>query len=603
MIDIEAFIRRSLDLQPEVAARFAALKEVETRRLRLPRSGTVWIVQFNPARAISTKANLTDKALKERPCFLCRSNRSPRQPFIEWEDMEILVNPFPIFPGHLTICARSHVPQTLEGRIAQMRRLSRELEGYTVFFNGARCGATAPDHMHFQAVPSQYIRLQPPAWTYRLDQDHGAEEAEQLINAYCTDGTVTVMPRRKHRPECYPSPAISPGAVDIAGTLIAVDRHDFETLTPAVAEEIITETSYQEPTLYVAIEGDTPTATRRDDSTWAVEGVKIGKDFHWERRQSLVYGGEMLRYGGRLINRIPLEEYLKSVISSEMNARADLELLKAHAVISRSWAVAQLRWGRQLVDPGQEVRIPGADDDICTWQDRDDHCGYDLCSDDHCQRYQGVTRQSTPLVSEAVEATRGLVLTTDEGRLVDARFSKCCGGMTEEFYTCWQPRRYNSLRSVADPYCNCSDREVLGRVLNDYDLAPDFYRWRERLSPSRLRELIKARSGIDFGDIVALTPLSHGASGRIYRLRITGTLHTAVIGKELTIRRWLSDSHLRSSAFDISREADGTWVFKGRGWGHGVGLCQIGAAVMAYRGFDFKRILAHYYPGTHLTRL
>lgn len=627
MIDVKAFIDRSLRAWPEVAARFAALSQVETRALTLPASGTVWHVQYNPARAISTKADLTAKTLKTRRCFLCRENRPANQLYIEWEDMEILLNPYPIFPGHLTVCSRAHAPQSMSGRIGQMRRLSRELPGYTVFFNGARCGATAPDHMHFQAVPSQYLKLQKPTFTYPLCDDLGAEEAEELINVYCTDGEVTVMPRRKHRPDCYPDPAISPGAVDMAGTLIAVDPGDFERLTPETAERIICETSYQSPTAYVAIEGDGASCSRNDDGTWHVKGARIGKDFHWQQELALDFGGEMLRHNGRFINRVEIEEYLAAVISSEMNAKAFPELLKAHAVISRSWAVSQLRWARPLSPRGKAVGEPGADDDICTWQDRDDHTAFDLCNDDHCQRYQGLTRQTSEAAAEAVRATASMVLADADGKIIDARFSKCCGGIFEEFATCWQPRRYACFRpltdsmpqalanmsseenarrwieSAPDALCNCTDPKILGRALNPFDLQVPFFRWQETYAPEELDAMVKSRSGIDFGHITALIPLQRGPSGRIFRLKICGTNHTAVIGKELTIRRWLSTSHLRSSAFTVDRDQQGNWLLRGAGWGHGVGLCQIGAAVMASQGAGFRQILAHYYPGSQIISL
>lgn len=625
MIDIESFISRQLEAWPEAAARFKALEAVETKRV----GG--YDVQFNPARAVSTRAKVDAASIAARPCFLCARNRPKQQIAIEWEDMEILVNPFPIFPGHLTIAAKAHTPQTLRGRAEQMRRLSRELPGYTVFYNGARCGASAPDHMHFQAVPSRYMRIPRRFYTYELPEgDFNVEEIDPMVNMTCTDGRITVIPRPKHRPDCYGELSVSPAAIDLSGTLIAVSREDFERLDGARVDAILKEVTFQQPVVYVELITERPRLTPLGDGSTEVEGIVIGKDFHWERRQTQRFAGEMLEHDGHLYNRIGVEEYLRSVISSEMSAMSSAELLKAHAVISRSWLLAQMRSTRPLADkgmPAADEAVRGADE-ICRWFDHNDHVGFDVCSDDHCQRYQGLTRIVSPEAGRAVEATAGLVLAVD-GRICDARFSKCCGGAFERFETCWEPRAHSYLTARADKpdeadfpdltveatarewimsrseaFCAEAPADALRQVLNDFDTetTPDFYRWTVRYTGAQLAELVCRRSGIDFGEILALEPLERGTSGRICRLRIVGSKRTVVVGKELMIRRWLSESHLYSSAFVVDR--DGTdFVLHGAGWGHGVGLCQIGAAMMAERGYDYRAILAHYFPGATLTKL
>lgn len=371
------------------------------------------------------------------------------------------------------------------------------------------------------------------------------------------------------------------------------------------------------------------------DCTFDVADVTIGVNFHWERRETQKFTGaaKIIVEDDKitLVNRLPLEDYLMSVISSEMSATANEEFLKAHAVISRSWIMAQIlnRDGKGKSDTPYHA----TDHEIIRWYDREDHANFDVCADDHCQRYQGITRQTTPTVRTAVEATRGLVLTDENGAVCDARFSKCCGGVFEEFENCWEPvhhsyltvrrddddeQAYPDLRieentrkwilSRPEAYCNTDDGDILGQVLNNYDLETrDFYRWHVEYTQQELAALIKERSKIDFGGIVSLEALERGTSGRIVRLRITGTKRTMVIGKELEIRRTLSPSHLYSSAFVVEAgqpDADGLpgrFTLLGAGWGHGVGLCQIGAAVMSAKGRKFDEILFHYFPGATLS--
>ena len=383
--------------------------------------------------------------------------------------------------------------------------------------------------------------------------------------------------------------------------------------------------------------------TEPTDSSFEIKDVIIGVNFHWERRENQRFSGScrIIVEGDKLtiINVLPVEDYLLSVISSEMSAHASLELLKAHAVISRSWLLAQIDKTHRIKQSGEAYSaMTVTDDEVIRWYDREDHINFDVCADDHCQRYQGITRQSTPKVAEAIAATRGQVLTdpTDGGALCDARFSKCCGGVFEQFEYCWEPKNYKYLVARRDStaptdfpdlrveehatrwintrpeaFCNTADRSILEQVLNNYDQeTTDFYRWDVSYTREELAALVLKRSGIDFGDIIDLQPLDRGTSGRIWRLRIVGTKRTLIIGKELEIRRTLSPSHLYSSAFTVERHdidpATGIPArisLHGSGWGHGVGLCQIGAAVMGARGYNYNQILEHYFPGADLTAL
>ena len=345
------------------------------------------------------------------------------------------------------------------------------------------------------------------------------------------------------------------------------------------------------------------------DAVFALAGVTIGVNFHWERKETQRFAGELkiIVEGERLtaVNVIGIEDYLRSVISSEMKASAPMEFLKAHAVISRSWLLAQIRKKeKSLPRPAPGIK----DGRLIRWFDREDHLNFDVCADDHCQRYQGLTRVAAETVDKVVEATWGQVLTYG-GQICDARFSKCCGGVTELFSSCWEDIDYPYLRSLrdasapgAEPFCNTRDLKILSQVLNDYDLETlDFYRWKVEYSRAELSELVNRRSGIDFGEIRELNPLRRGPSGRIIELERVGTRRTLVVGKELMIRRWLSESHLKSSAFTVTCKDD-RFILEGSGWGHGVGLCQIGAAVMGEKGYSYSEILSHYFPGSALEK-
>lgn len=368
--------------------------------------------------------------------------------------------------------------------------------------------------------------------------------------------------------------------------------------------------------------------TSADGDTFELEGVTIGVNFHWERKENQRFRGSLriVCHDGALtaINIIPAEDYLVSVISSEMSAQSSAALLRAHAVISRSWLMARINSPRTLKAPV----VKKASGEVIRWWDHEDHDIFDVCADDHCQRYQGIGRATGTAAASAVADTRGMVLTDADGKLCDTRFSKCCGGVFERFESCWDDEPHPYLvprRDWTDPtdfpdlsveenavawiegapeaFCNTRSERILGQVLNSYDREQlDFYRWEEHYTAARISHLVNIRLGTDLGDITDLIPIERGTSGRIVRLRITGTKGDVTIGKELMIRRALSESHLRSSAFTVRKTEDG-FTLRGAGWGHGVGLCQIGAAVMGERGYAYEEILARYYPGARLTRL
>lgn len=373
-------------------------------------------------------------------------------------------------------------------------------------------------------------------------------------------------------------------------------------------------------------------------SSFTLEDVTIGVNFHWERKEAQTFLGK-LRFIVEnnnicAINELPVETYLISVISSEMCATSSLELLKAHAVISRSWLLAQME--QRKAENNNAVKQPSlfkTDEEIVRWYDREDHKHFDVCADDHCQRYQGITKAANKHVVEAIKQTAGEILTSC-GEICDARYSKCCGGAVEEFQYCWENIRKPYLQALPDTmpdttslpnltneavarqwilsspnaFCNTTDQKVLSQVLNDFDQeTTDFYRWIQIYSQAEVKQLLEEKLAMQFGDIIDLIPMERGKSGRIYRLKIIGTQRTLIIGKELEIRRALSKSHLYSSAFvvekvDIKDGVPQQFVIKGAGWGHGVGLCQIGAAMMGVQGYRYDEILLHYYKSAEITK-
>ena len=382
------------------------------------------------------------------------------------------------------------------------------------------------------------------------------------------------------------------------------------------------------------------TFTPQDDqNSFSLYDVTIGLNYHWERQETQVFSGTLKLVVDEekivAINILPVEEYLTSVISSEMNANSSMELLKAHAVVSRSWLFAQIEKRKALKGKDEGFfSFTKTKEEYIRWYDREDHTIFDVCADDHCQRYQGITKATNATVAEAVKATRGRLLMYDK-KICDARYSKCCGGATEEFENCWENIHYPYLSSIRDTdkeenlplpdltkeeeaerwirkapksFCDTHDKKILSQILNNYDQeTTDFYRWKVRYTQAELAELIRTNTKSDYGDIIDLIPVQRGPSGRICKLKIVGTLKTFTIGKEMEIRRVLSDSHLFSSAFvvdkgEVKEGIPQNFILSGAGWGHGVGLCQIGAAVMGEKGYSYEEILLHYYKGAEIRK-
>ena len=503
----------------------------------------------------------------------------------------------------------------------------------------------------------------------------GDYEPRMNVLSFNRDGQVitAIIPRSKHRPDCYYAQdgkiLVSPGGIDMFGMVITPRKEDFESLTEKQVLDIYRQVTPQQPKIRVgimaareirfclndsytdgrssyegemsisAVQGrlswngvliDSLTLKPNDHSaTFTLHDVTIGIGFHWERKEEQTFSGQLkfIVEDGlvRAINILPVEDYLTSVISSEMKPTASREFLRAHAVISRSWVLAQLRSPYHKADTAKPITNDHILNRIIKWYDHDQHTLFDVCADDHCQRYQGRTRIISAAAQAAVKDTFGQTLVS-EGHLCDARFSKCCGGVTEQFETCWQDEhkpylvalRDSSINEGALPdltveenarqwilsepksFCNSADGNILSESLNGYDLeTPDFYRWTVQYTTAQISDIFSRKSGLDIGDIVDLRPIKRGPSGRIFELEIEGTKSTVTIGKELEIRRTLSESHLFSSAFVIEKTQEG-FILKGAGWGHGVGLCQIGAAVMAAKGYTYREILQHYYPHTTL---
>ena len=758
---ISRFFNRQMEKWADARHRFRDLKHVETHQL-----SDQLKVQWNPARIVSTGAKIDKKTLGDRPCFLCDKNR-PKDQISKQIDERflLLVNPFPILPVHFTIPARKHQPQSIYKNYGEMHRFLSLHSELMVFYNGPKCGASAPDHLHFQAGTSGILPLQAnwqrlsrnltdiislnddekialihdfvvPAFVI-ISKSEDSDEAlfQRLYKSMPVRGDETepmmniiawrkgdeyisvVIPREKHRPEAYFAEGdaqmmVSPGALDMSGLIITPREEDFRKLTEESASAILQECgvskdkmnsiitklkaskeaelqvgtsalySYdKEPEVKVGIvsgqkihfslnkpylaKGETVIGEQEvefseggvlwngnqyssltfhpqsADASFSLSDVTIGVNFHWERKETQTFLGT-LRFVVEsdkicAINELPVEKYLESVISSEMSATSSLELLKAHAVISRSWLLAQMKKRREVAESGNNFfSFTKKEDMLIRWYDREDHTIFDVCADDHCQRYQGITKETSPHVAEAIRQTKGQVL-LDGDEICDARFSKCCGGVTEEFQYCWEDTPKNYLTAVRDialgiestlpnltneeeaekwirfnppAFCNTQDKRILSQVLNDYDQETvDFYRWKVTLTQEKLQQLIADRLKMDLGSVLDMKSVERGTSGRISKLQIIGTKKTFTIGKELEIRRTLSDSHLLSSAFIVDKyDIDEQGVPQrfeliGAGWGHGVGLCQIGAAVMGEEGYLYDAILLHYYQGAEIKKL
>lgn len=667
-MDIESFYNQQLSVWNECRERYEQLKKAHCKVVDI--DGASYNLVFNPFRIKSAAAKV-DAGVVDRPCFLCSSARPAEQMAIHLvteplgHEYDILVNPFPIVERHFTIVASQHCRQEIKGRLWDMAYFADLLPDYLIFFNGACSGASAPDHMHFQAVPKALIPV--TSWSKEAQIKAGVTEKMPNIGdsdyknvITWTDGENSfwmVVNRRQHRPWQYNAEGkdkclISPAALEFCGVVPLAREEDYEKMDAALLEDIFGQCECREPKIKVGVvdgkqiffsaeervhsmtyldedrildvmDYSTNRSEKREiDEYWThaqpftIENVTIGKQFHWEQKEAQVFNGSLhvIARDGELhaINIVPVEEYLKSVISSEMSATNNIELLKTHAIISRSWVLRQIELKRSplnINNVGKDCSFDGVEDSdvIVKWWDHDDHKLFDVCADDHCQRYQGITRQVSPLVSQAVEETRGEVLLDNEGRICDARFSKCCGGMSETFDTCWQNHDYHYLQPIADPYCNASDENVLKLVLNDYDQKThDFYRWKVSFSQKEMSELFERKTALGVGTIEKLEILKKGASDRIEFLKVVGSDRTVVIGKELMIRKAFSESHLYSSAFEIEESnVDGEkfFTFVGKGWGHGVGLCQIGAACMSVEGFCYKDILLHYFKGAVISKI
>lgn len=759
---ISRFFNRQLEVWTDARHRFRDLKHVETRQF-----SDQLKLQWNPARIVSTGAKIDKKTLGERPCFLCDKNRPKEQMSKQIdENFHLLVNPFPILPVHFTIPARKHQPQLIYKNYGEMHRFISLHSDLMVFYNGPKCGASAPDHLHFQAGTNGILPLQTnwqrlsrnltdiislndeekisvvrdfivPAFViisksaesdealfrrlYKAMPQRG-DETEPMMNIISwrkgEEFISVVIPREKHRPEAYFAEGdaqfvVSPGALDMSGLIITPREEDFRKLTEEKALSLLQECGVSEEKMNAIIaklkaskdaedaaessstlynKGKQPDVTvgivsaqkihfslnkpylakgekvlgeqvvefseggvlwngnqysqltfhpQSADASFSLSDVTIGVNFHWERKETQTFLGT-LRFVVEsdkivAINELPVEKYLESVISSEMSATSSLELLKAHAVISRSWLLAQMKKRREVAESGNNFfSFTKKEDTLIRWYDREDHTLFDVCADDHCQRYQGITKETSPHVAEAIRQTKGQILMDGE-EICDARFSKCCGGITEEFQYCWEdtPKTYlTAVRDIAlgvehtlpnltneeeaekwirfnpPAFCNTQDKKILSEVLNDYDQETvNFYRWKETLSQEKLQQLIADKLKMNLGAILDMKAVERGKSGRISKLQIIGTEKTFTIGKELEIRRTLSDSHLLSSAFVVDKyDKDEQGVPQrfeliGAGWGHGVGLCQIGAAVMGEQGYHYDAILLHYYQGAEIKKL
>ena len=759
---ISRFFNRQLEVWTDARHRFRDLKHVETRQF-----SDQLKLQWNPARIVSTGAKIDKKTLGERPCFLCDKNRPKEQMSKQIDEkFHLLVNPFPILPVHFTIPARKHQPQLIYKNYGEMHRFISLHSDLMVFYNGPKCGASAPDHLHFQAGTNGILPLQTnwqrlsrnltdiislndeekisvvrdfivPAFViisksaesddalfcrlYKAMPQRG-DETEPMMNIISwrkgEEFISVVIPREKHRPEAYFAEGdaqfvVSPGALDMSGLIITPREEDFRKLTEEKALSLLQECGVSEEKMNAIIaklkaskdaedaaeasstlynKGKQPDVTvgivsaqkihfslnkpylakgekvlgeqvvefseggvlwngnqysqltfhpQSADASFSLSDVTIGVNFHWERKETQTFLGT-LRFVVEsdkivAINELPVEKYLESVISSEMSATSSLELLKAHAVISRSWLLAQMKKRREVAESGNNFfSFTKKEDTLIRWYDREDHTLFDVCADDHCQRYQGITKETSPHVAEAIRQTKGQILMDGE-EICDARFSKCCGGITEEFQYCWEDTPKTYLMAVRDialgvehtlpnltneeeaekwirfnppAFCNTQDKKILSEVLNDYDQETvNFYRWKETLSQEKLQQLIADKLKMDLGAILDMKAVERGKSGRISKLQIIGTEKTFTIGKELEIRRTLSDSHLLSSAFVVDKydkdEQGVPQCFEliGAGWGHGVGLCQIGAAVMGEQGYHYDAILLHYYQGAEIKKL
>lgn len=741
-----SFFQKQMHEWPAVNQRFTALQQqCKTKNLSVNECRIS--VQYNPARVQSAKAKTDKASIRQRPCFLCEANRPAEQTSLPiLEGYQLLVNPFPILPVHFTIVSTRHRPQEILREFTAYQTLLDKLSGFIVFYNGPKCGASAPDHLHFQAGSRGYVPIEAdwksvyesnlkvsshgifllrqfpvPVFVIQTHRDNNAtpifRNLYQALNTDKANGEepmlnllgwqeengeqiILVFPRKKHRPDAYfyeddRQISISPGAIDMGGLLIAINEQDYQKVTASTASHILKEVGITleqadeiwqqihnssqelpsaEPEIQVGILSD-PTIsfllkepylfhdepvsgkqtvscqdnrllwngklydqielTPEGEGCFSLPEVTIGIQFHWQKKEEQTFKGgiRLLCHQDKVvfINKVKVETYLSSVICSEMNSECPYEFLKASAIISRSWVLSQIL---QKNEKRSSTGICGysKEQEIIRWYEQSDHKLFDVCADDHCQRYQGIGRIKSGKSLQAVTETQGEVLLFD-GEICDARFSKCCGGMTEEYAYCWDDRKIPYLISHSDSipstrgqlssetaaeqwiketpscFCNTQDATLLKQILNHYDQSTqDFFRWKVTYTQSEISRLLKEKMQVDFGTVLDIVPIERGPGGHISRLKIIGSLCTRIVGKELEIRKMLSQSHLYSSAFIVEKgeNKDGApqhFTLYGAGWGHGVGMCQIGAAVMGKKGYDYRQILAHYYPHAIIKKL
>lgn len=786
--EIEDFRINQLEAWQEVKERFEALKEVNIKSFN---DENIKIdVQYNPARVISNSAKVDKESISKRKCFLCKENRPECQNHLYmYGKYDLCINPFPILRNHFTIPTRRHTEQLIKPHFLAMCQIATTMNGYVLLYNGAKAGASAPDHAHLQMGLKGNIPLQRDWDMYdrglekifplslrdrqnlcgdcdQMDEDYGIYilktfvyplfvlklplycltnveyikciftkminaipiskgEVEPMMNILMwrrkkgvnEELVVTIIPRKKHRPDCYFAEgeqhySVSPGAVDMAGLIITPFEKDYERLTFPKVKSILQEvtlgnteidnivrklrgraTSSQmllkekdgvktyewkhNPKVSIGIMSapevelnlcGTYTAKgqnvsgkvqvsmndgcikfnnniyteitfipQTENAMFEIDNVTIGKTYHWQRNETQQFKGvlKLLVEDDNIlvVNILHVEDYLTSVISSEMKATASIEFLKASAIICRSWLLSQIKRRQEGLLQTSGFSFKHSKDELIKWYDREDHLLFDVCADDHCQRYQGVSKITDTKAIKAVKETAGQVLTYNN-EICDARFSKCCGGVSEEYSTCWEDKDVAYLASIRDTdsanninidlrdednarkwimsspesFCNVTDKEILSQVLNDYDTEThNFYRWEVKYTQTELTELIHENIKEDLGVITDLVPVERGKSGRLIKLKLIGDKGEFTIGKELEIRRVLSKTHLYSSAFviDKSTATDGETLFilHGAGWGHGVGMCQIGAAVMGSKGFDYDQILLHYYKNAEIKKI
>ncbi len=603
--------------------------------------GRAYTLIHNPLRAKSVTADV-EKGCGDRPCFLCQCNRPSAQDFIsitigeQGHTYHLAVNPYPILSHHFTIIAEEHSPQTMmPQRLRDMECLAQRMTGYLLFFNGAKAGASAPDHFHFQAVRQSDVPLV-ARWDTtareRLFVQTGAATDVKIdlshsdttnILCWCEEPPTTqwvVVERHKHRPQQYYAAGdeqllLSPAALEYAGVVPLIRAADYAKMTAERLAAILRECYDSEPLVDVGLCHNGETTVVNADGTTTIRGIHIGRTFHWEQPKDLSYEGTMILRDDQTtgqrwrVNRLQAERYVESVVCSEMAATANIPFLQAQAVVARSWLVRQLQRHHTSAATHSEVS-PGT---IIRWYDAEGHTLFDVCAEDHCQRYYGITAGGNSRGVQAIRATRGEVLTY-AGAVVDARFAKCCGGRTEEYGYCWENIKVPYLTSVPDTrddgsiFCDTHNANLLRHVLTAGDLPTrDFFAWEVAYTQEELSAIVEEKQHAGIGMVTALIPLVRGRSGRISRLRIVGTAGSLVVGKELEIRRTLSRTHLYSSAFDVLTTLDGRatplFTLRGHGWGHGVGLCQIGAAVRGAEGYTYKEILAAYYKDAILEKI